>query len=164
MRTAQVATDEDLQDFTCSQIRLRVVFEKECNQRKEMEMAKQMSGHRPGGGSGSRQVVQKPVRTGQKATGMHVGGVSQLGEAVGNHVTNKSSTGYRGDVWRDGKVPTGGAQRLGNEVAASTKAGPGGSRTVYGCGSQQGISPTRSPNASTKDTLAEFGPDIPGRR
>jgi hypothetical protein len=123
-------------------------------------MAKQSSGGRPGGGINSKVVVQKPVRTGQKATGMHVGGVSQLGGAVGDHVTNKSSTGYRGDPWRDGRVPAGGKVPLGNQLANNVgKGGPGTGRQIHSCGSQTGVSPTRSPNASTRDTLAEFGPD-----
>jgi hypothetical protein len=38
----------------------------------------------------------------------------------------RSKTNYRGDPWTNGKVPAGGNQRLGNQVAASTVCGPGG--------------------------------------
>jgi hypothetical protein len=96
-----------------------------------------MSGHRPAGGAGSKNVVRPPVRTGQKATGINPGGVSQLGEAVGNHGTgDRQHSTYRGDPWFDGKVPAGGNQKLGNQVAASTVCGPGGSRTVMRSGAQ----------------------------
>jgi hypothetical protein len=116
------------------------------------------------GGPGSRQVVQKPQRLGQPASGVSPGWASQLGAGISDHITNKSSTGYRGEKMMDGKVPGGGNQRLGNAVAASTVCGPGGSRTVHSCGSQTGVSPTKSPNASTRDTLAEFGPDSANAR
>jgi hypothetical protein len=126
-------------------------------------MAKQTN--KPAGGLGSRVVNPQGQRLGQKATGMHVGGVSQLGEAVGNHVTHTGKpTGYRGDPWTDGRTPAGGKQMLGNAAAQATVCGPGGSRQIHSCGSQTGVSPTKSPNASTRDTLSEYGPDSANAR
>jgi hypothetical protein len=91
-----------------------------------------------GGGMGSRQVTQKPQRLGQPARGINPGGPSQLGSSVGNHTTGDGgrTTNYRGDPWTDGRVPAGGNQRLGNQVAASTVARPGGSRQVMKSGGQ----------------------------
>ena len=98
-------------------------------------MAKQMSGHKPGGGSASRVVTEKPQRLGTPARGMHPGGVSQLGEAVGNKITEKrGSSNYRGDPWTDGKKPI--STPLGNTVSAATTCGPGGSREVMRSGTQ----------------------------
>jgi hypothetical protein len=125
------------------------------------------SGTGSGGGLGSKNVVAKPQSLGTPARGMHPGGVSQLGSAVGNHITGDGgrTTNYRGDPWTDGRVPAGGKQRLGNELTNNVgKGGPGTGRTIHHCGSQSSPGPTRSPNATTKDTLAEFGPDVPGRR
>ena len=56
------------------------------------------SGTGSGGGYGSKNVVHKPVRTGAGAKAGHLGGVSQLGNKVGDHLTNKTGgTGWRGD-------------------------------------------------------------------
>jgi hypothetical protein len=79
--------------------------------------------HKPAGGPKSRNVVHKPVKTGAGAKAAHLGGVSQLGNKVGNHLTDKSSTGYRGDPLYAGRGynPT----PFGNEVAAKTTCGPG---------------------------------------
>ena len=80
----------------------------------------------------------EPVITGSPAQGMHPGGVSQLGEAVGNHITDRrGASNYRGDPWTDGKTPAGGAVPLGNAVATRVgKGGPGADRTVMRSGSQ----------------------------
>jgi hypothetical protein len=98
-------------------------------------MAKQTN--KPAGGIGSKVNVSVPQRLGQKATGINPGGPAQLGSAVGNKVTDGRTTNYRGDPWTDGRVPAGGAQRLGNQVATNVgKGGPGTGRTVMGGGSQ----------------------------
>jgi hypothetical protein len=112
-----------------------------------------------GGGAGSRQVTQKPVRYGQAAKGPTPGRVSQLGNLVGDHVTNKGSTGYRGEAGF-GPAPHNAGQRLGNEVAASTAAGPGGSRQVFRSGAQGQHGPI-NPGQPTpaRDILSDFGPD-----
>ena len=129
-------------------------------------MAKQRtSGNKVAGGIGSRNVVNKPVITGKPAYGVGPGWASQLGSNIGNHATDgRSKLPYRGEAMRDGKVPAGGAVALGNAVAAATKCGVGGSRTIYATGSQGKPGPTRSPNATGRDTLAEFGPDTSNAR
>lgn len=116
-------------------------------------------------GTGSRNVVHKPVITGKPAYGIDPGGVSQWGEAIGNHVTDgRTKLGYRGEPFRNGKALIGATIPLGNEVAAKTVCGVGGSREVFKAGSQGQSSPTRSPNATGRDTLAEFGPDTANAR
>jgi hypothetical protein len=98
-------------------------------------MAKQTN--KPGGGPNSRVNVEVPQRLGNPARGVSPGGVSQLGEAIGNHITDRRGTSnYRGDPFYAGPAPINSGQRLGNEVAQSTKAGAGGSRDVSKSGSQ----------------------------
>src|SRR6516165_11788076 len=54
------------------------------------------SGNQKGGGYGSRQHVEKPVRTGSGSKNARPAGVSQIGYAVGDHSTNRPrSSGYR---------------------------------------------------------------------
>ena len=98
-------------------------------------MATNRSGHRPGGGIASRQHVEKPVRTGKGSRGISEGWVGQKGQMQGDQTTDSGATGYRGEPKFTGKNfnPT----PYGNEVAAKTVCGPGGSRKVYGSGSQQ---------------------------
>jgi hypothetical protein len=137
-----------------------------------MEMAKKSnminSGNRPAGGLGSRVINPQGQRLGQAARGVSPGAVSQLDEGVGNHVSDGAggrTSMYRGEGWFDGKTPAGGNQRLGNQLTNNVgKGGPGTGRVIYTSGSQSGVSPTRSPNASTKDTLAEYGPDTANAR
>src|SRR5262249_32267872 len=60
-------------------------------QSEETKMArnsKANAGHRPGGGIASRQHVEKPVRTGQRAEAISEKGTSQIGSAMGNHATD----------------------------------------------------------------------------
>jgi hypothetical protein len=125
------------------------------------------SGTGSGGGLGSKNVVAKPQRLGTPARGMHSGGVSQLGSAVGNHITGDGgrTTNYRGDNFYNGKTPAGGKVPLGNQIANNVgKGGPGTGRQVHHCGSQGSPGPTRSPNASGRDILSEFGPDSSNAR
>jgi hypothetical protein len=127
--------------------------------------ANRNSGHRPGGGIASNKVVQKPVRTGQPARQYHQGGVSQFGESVGAHTTNKGETAYRGDKVRGAYRPPGtpGSVPLGNQLATNVGVGgPGKGRTLYGQSGLQGQhGQPASSNAPTKvrDTLAEYGPE-----
>jgi hypothetical protein len=124
-------------------------------------MAQSKSGG--GGGYGSRQHVETSVRTGMRARQMRQAGVSQIGEAVGSHATNKADTGYRGDPVHGSFRPSGspGGVKLGNEVAAATKAGPGGSREILKSGSQglQGAV-AGSVQPKGRDILGAFGPEI----
>jgi hypothetical protein len=93
-----------------------------------------MKGHKPGGGIKSRNVAEKGVRTGAPRERIRHSGVAQIGQRVGNHVTNQGATGY------GGINPFGAGQgypsELGNTLAARTVCGPGGSREVMRSGSQ----------------------------
>ena len=90
-----------------------------------------------GGGHGSKNVVHKPVRTGADRRGVNPGWVAQKGQMVGNKATHTGgTTGYSGEKKFDGT--TGISVPLGNSVAASTKCGVGGSRTLYGQSGSQG--------------------------
>jgi len=106
-----------------------------------------------GGGEGSKQHVRQGVRTG---TGVHVkreAGTAQVGLAVDPRAREKINTAKGGPN-----------QVLGNEAALRVGAGkPGADRTIYASGSQQGMAKTPAPIGPTRDTLAEFGPDVPGR-
>src|SRR5215469_6692372 len=91
-----------------------------------------------GGGYHSRQHVEKPVKTGKGSRAVGPGGVGQLGAMQGSHVTRGEESRYRGDPFYIGRGlnPT----PYGNEVAATTVCGVGGSRTIYSSGSQSGSS------------------------
>jgi hypothetical protein len=98
-------------------------------------MAKNRSGHRPGGGIASRQRVEKPIRQGAARERVIPAGVAQIGQRQGNHVTNRGATEY------GGINPFGAGQgypsKLGNEVALNVgKGGPGTGRKIYSCGTQ----------------------------
>jgi hypothetical protein len=115
------------------------------------------SSNTPGGGIGSKAVVRGGVRNGQMPFGVNPGAVAQLGASQGNHVTEgPSRLSYRGERWPD-KTPIG--VRLGNEVAAATKCGPGGSREVFKSGSQKGMPVTPQPPSGGRGILSDFGPD-----
>jgi len=61
-----------------------------------------------------------------------------LGNMQGSHVTRGEESNYRGEPLYGGRtLPT----KFGNEVAANTVCGVGGSRTVYSSGSQSGSQP-----------------------
>jgi len=87
-----------------------------------------------GGGYGSRPHVEKPVKTGTGSRGTRPAGVAQIGIMWGDHVTNKGGRGYTGERLHNDKSfqPT----PFGNEVAATTTCGPGGSREVRPAGGQ----------------------------
>jgi hypothetical protein len=127
------------------------------------------SGTGSGGGYGSNKHVQTPVRTGQRAQQYHQGGVSQFGESVGAHTTNKGESNYRGDKVRGAFRPAGspGSVPLGNQVALNVGGGGvGKGRTLYGqAGSQGQHGQPASGNAPAKgrDILSEFGPDYKAR-
>lgn len=90
-------------------------------------MAKSKSGHRPGGGIASRNVVQKPVRTGRGASAIIPAGSAQLGARQGNHFTQGGAGGrkqsnYGGvDIYSTG--PGYNKARYGNEVAKNVGGG-----------------------------------------
>jgi hypothetical protein len=107
-------------------------------------------GHRPGGGFASKQHVSVPVRTGMPARGRNPGHVGQTGVSVDPKAVEE----------RFKSMPHGGNVLLGNEVAASTVCGPGGSRTTAKSGSQGQHGPVAgNAPAKGKDILSEYGPD-----
>lgn len=86
-----------------------------------------------GGGYGSRQHrdVRAP-KSEPKPYAKRPAGVAQIGNIVGDHVTNRDSTGYKGERMDRGRgysPPVGPT----DNVAA---VGCGGGRTVYASGSQ----------------------------
>jgi hypothetical protein len=96
-----------------------------------------MKGHLPGGGIASKQHVSIPVRTGSGPRSARPAGVAQIGTSIGDHITNKSDTGYRGERMHNDRtfqpVP------FGNEVALNVgKGGCGTGRTIYGQSGSQG--------------------------
>jgi len=96
-------------------------------------------GRQPAGGIKSRNVVSKPMRTGVGARGVDKQWVSQIGQSMGNHITERGEPvrgvravdPYKGPSFRPAK--------LGNQVAAETKCGVGGSREIHRSGSQHGL-------------------------
>ena len=96
------------------------------------------SGNQKGGGYGSRQHVEKSIRTGTGSRGTHPGAVAQLGQHTGDHTTNRpGSSGYRGEPLHNNRSfqPV----KFGNELATNVgKGGPGAGRTLYGQSGQQG--------------------------
>jgi hypothetical protein len=105
----------------------------------------------------ARNVVRKPVRTGAARQAAHVPGVAQQGQHVGSHATNKGDTGYKGEPLFKGQ---GYPSRLGNEVAATTQCGVGGSRTIAKTGSQGTHGSVNSGQSTPRrDILGEYGPD-----
>jgi hypothetical protein len=121
------------------------------------------SGTGSGGGLGSRNVKEVPMRTGKPAYGVGPGWASQLGSNIGNHATESGrNLPYRGEKMHDGLTPAGGRVKLGNEVSAATKCGVGGSRTLYGqSGSQRTYGPTAPGNPQPK---GELFPGWPAKR
>jgi hypothetical protein len=119
-------------------------------------------GNRSGGGITSRNNVSPPYRTGSPARVQNVKGVSQIGQAMGNHATGSPRVMQGVAVTTMGPAMSG--ARLGNEVAASTVCGPGGSRSVMATGSQQqhGMAEGRAAPQG-RDILSDFGPERGGR-
>ena len=109
-----------------------------------------------GGGINSRQVVQS--NAGRKveptSTKINPAGVAQQGMA----------TAFRKEPIEQGRGYTPGPQRETGIAQAKynpATTGPGSLRTTYRSGSQSPTPPAH-PIGPTKDTLAEFGPEISG--
>jgi hypothetical protein len=88
---------------------------------------------------------------------VHPGGVAQLGNKQGSHVTRGEDSNYRGDPFYRGKgyaTPVGPT----DNVAA---CGVGGGRKVYASGSQglTGNVAPGNPPAQRGDILSQYGPD-----
>jgi hypothetical protein len=118
-------------------------------------MAKNMSGHKPAGGVGSKNIVRPGVRTGAAATGYNPGRVGQIGSALGNHAEHGPVRGDPREAPHTAR-PAGGEMRLGNEVATNVgKGGPGTGRRVMASGSQGMHGPVNRGNPPpTGDVLA----------
>jgi hypothetical protein len=105
------------------------------------------SGNQKGGGYGSRQHVEKSVRTGTGSRGTHPGGVAQLGQHTGDHTTNRpGSSGYRGEPLHNDRSfqPV----KFGNELATNVgRGGPGAGRTLYGQSGLQGTHGATNPGS-----------------
>jgi hypothetical protein len=124
-------------------------------------MAKGNSGMRRavGGGVNSNKVVSRNVRVGTPAKGVRPAAISQFGSSIGNKITDGGKTAYRGERYLEGKTPAGGNVRLGNEVAASTVCGVGGSRTVMrsgGQGTHGAVNPGQATPGANKPVFPGF--------
>src|SRR6516225_3651806 len=120
-----------------------------------------MVGNQKGGGYGSRQHVEKPIRTGTGSRGTNPGGVGQLGQMQGSHVTRGQESNYRGDPLHSGRSfqPV----KFGNEVALNVgKGGCGTGRTIYKTGSQ-GMQGTTNPGnprpVPARHVIESYGPE-----
>jgi hypothetical protein len=82
-------------------------------------------------------------------------GVAQLGALVGDHITHKGSTGYRGEELVRGKGYSGPVGPTDNVAAC----GVGGGRTVSKSGSQGLTGSGGAPEPKGRDILSEYGPD-----
>ena len=84
--------------------------------------------------------------------------MSQIGQNIGNKAMNDPKRLTKSvEPVRGAAMP---GVKLGNEVAASTVCGPGGSRTVMRSGSQAQTGPVAgSPRPGGGDILSQFGPD-----
>lgn len=125
-----------------------------------------MAKHKPAGGIKSRVVTERPVRTGMGARKINERGVSQIGQSLGDHITERRGTVNPVERVRAGAMGGMGNVPLGNATAKS--CGPRGEgRTLYGqAGSQKMYGAANPGNAPAKNTdiLRQFGPDVPGRR
>jgi hypothetical protein len=96
-----------------------------------------MKSGKAGGGILSNKLKQVGVRTGQPAKVQRPMGVSQIGQSLGNHATAQGKPLTRSvEPVRGAALPSGLSVKLGNQVAAETVCGPGGSRTVMRSGVQ----------------------------
>jgi hypothetical protein len=81
----------------------------------------------------SKNLVHPQYRTGAANRAIRPAGVAQLGASQGTHITEHGELPYRGISMKAGAaLPS----KLGNEIAAQTRCGPGGSRNVYRTGVQ----------------------------
>jgi hypothetical protein len=122
------------------------------------EIKMRRSGVGSGGGIGSRPVTHRSSpKVEPRPQAINPGGVAQLGNRVGDHTTNKGSSGYRGEKMSRGQ---GYATPVG--ISDPVKAvGVGGGRIVMKTGSQDmhGSANPGNPPAKGRDILSEFGPD-----
>src|SRR6516165_10113546 len=98
------------------------------------------SGNQKGGGYGGRQHVEKPIRTGSGSRNARPAGVAQLGNAIGDHITNRpGSSGYRGEPLHGPAARNFQPTLFGNAKALDVgQGGCGTGRTLYGQAGSQG--------------------------
>ena len=104
-------------------------------------------GHKPGGGIASRQRKEVGYRQGAQRKAHLAGGVAQIGQRQGNHITEQGATSYGG---LSINVGAGYPSELGNAKAlelAYGKGGPGKGRNLYATGSQ-GVQGSVNPGSS----------------
>src|SRR5262249_11777847 len=102
--------------------------------------------HVPGGGPKSRQITERPVRTGTGSKGTRPAGVAMFGTMQGDHSTahGGAPTGYKGERLHSDRSfqPV----KIGNEVALNVgKGGCGTGRTLYGQAGSQGTHGATNP-------------------
>jgi hypothetical protein len=118
-----------------------------------------------GGGILGNKNVNVGVKTGASFKNrVSPGGVSEIGSAIGSTVKPGSLGNSYGGTSAAQRVMDGRVKHptpMGNAVAVSTRPGPGGSRTVYACGTQSAPSNRSMPKG--RDILSSFGPDLSGR-
>jgi len=100
------------------------------------------SGTGSGGGLGMNKNVQPKYRTGAPRRGVRPAGAAQFGAAIGSRAMGVGDTGYRGEKVFGGPALQ---SKLGNQIAAETTCGVGGSREIFKSGSQRGLT-TRANN------------------
>jgi hypothetical protein len=124
-----------------------------------------MAKAKSGDGITSRNNREVSVRTGIGGRAANPGYVAQLGERVGDHITNKrGASGYRGEIFHKG--PAYNPVKFGNEVALNVGGGgPGKGRDfISKCGTQgtQGpVNPGNPMPGRGGDLIGQFGPDSP---
>jgi hypothetical protein len=102
--------------------------------------------------------VKPSVKTGTGSRSTNPGGVGQLGQSQGSHVTRGEESDYRGDPLHSGRSfqPV----KFGNEVALNVRGGgPGTGRTIHKTGSQQQYGSGGPEKPSGRDILGSFGPE-----
>jgi hypothetical protein len=113
-----------------------------------------------GGGFNSNKTVSKPMRQGAPRSGVNPGYTGQIGSALGDHVTSGRPANRAAEPM---KAAAPYKSALGNEVAAATVCGPGGSRTVHRSGSQgqhgQATAAANKPTSLPKDVHGFVGPE-----
>lgn len=123
---------------------------------------------RSGGGITGKNVTQRPVKYGDRATKYNVKGVSQVGQALGNKATDHSRLFSPVERVRDGALGPLGSVPLGNQRSAELSGGncgPGRGREVMRSGTQGQHGPVSGgPKQAGRDILGAFGVDVPGRK
>jgi hypothetical protein len=108
-----------------------------------------------GGGIQSNKLKRVPVKAGPPSTNkMSPAAAAQLGAHLGDHVTERGKVlSNPADRLLTGTAPQ---VRSGNDVAQSTKAGPGGSRNIYPAGTQA-KTPAAAGLPRGREILGQFG-------